>query len=168
MTAVYEAGHIKRRRSTKAEMEARYEALINIVNESAPTGVRFCYYRAVPQRIVSKKESGYNKVQRALVHLRKTGRIPYASITDSSRWRRKPQTWNSAEEMLAVAASGYRRSLWQNADACVEVWCESESVAGGVWPVCDAWDVPLYPIKGQTSARSPTRPRLSITPNPGQ
>jgi hypothetical protein len=151
MTAVYEAGHINRLRSTKAEMAERYDALIDIVTESAPTGVRFVYYRAVPQKIVTKSDSGYAKVQRALVHLRKIGRIPYASITDSSRWMRKPNTWDSAGDALADLTGGYRRSLWQRADSCVEVWCESESVAGVLWPVCSAWDVPLYPIKGQSS-----------------
>jgi hypothetical protein len=105
----------------------------------------------VPRKIVTKSDSGYSKVQRALVHLRKVGRIPYASITDSSRWMRKPTTWNSAEEALADLTSGYRRSLWQRADSCVEVWCESESVAGVLWPVTNKWDVPLYPMKGQTS-----------------
>jgi hypothetical protein len=132
-------------------MEERYEALIQIVIESAPTGVRFVYYRATTQHLITKNDSGYAKVQRALVHLRKTGRIPYASITDSSRWRRKPRTWDNAEDALAELTSGYRRGLWQNADACVEVWCESESVAGVLWPVANKWDVPLYPIKGQTS-----------------
>lgn len=54
--------------------------------------------------------------------------------------------------MLADAASSYRRAPWQDADARVEVWCESESVAGVIWPVTNEWDVPLYPMKGQTSA----------------
>jgi hypothetical protein len=62
MTAVYEAGHIRRSRATRAEMEDRYEALIEIVNESAPTGVRFVYYRAATQHIVPKDDSGSNKV----------------------------------------------------------------------------------------------------------
>jgi hypothetical protein len=154
MTTGYVAGHIKRKRSkrsTKAEMEARYGALIDIVTESAPTGVRFCYYRAATQHIISKNDSGYGMVQRALVHLRKTGRIPYASITDSSRWMRKPRTWGDAEEALSELTFSYRRSLWQNAGSCVEVWCESESVAGVLWPIANKWDVPLYPIKGQAS-----------------
>ncbi len=152
MTAVYEAGHIKRKRSTKAEMAARYQALIQIVAAAAPTGVRFCYYRAVSQGIVPKTNNGYVLVQRALMHLRETGIIPWTSITDSSRWMRKPETWDSVEEMLADAASSYRRALWHDADARVEVWCESESVAGVIWPVTNEWDVPLYPMKGQTSA----------------
>jgi hypothetical protein len=65
---------------------------------------------------------------------------------------RKPETWNSKEELLLAAASSYRRALWPDAAARVEVWCESESVAGVIWPVTSEWDVPLFPIKGQTSA----------------
>ena len=91
-------------------------------------------------------------VQRALMHLRDTGIVPWASITDSSRWMRKPDTWNNVEELLADAAASYRRTLWRDVAARVEVWCESESVAGVIWPVTDEWDVPLFPIKGQTSA----------------
>jgi hypothetical protein len=64
---------------------------------------------------------------------------------------RKPRTWDNAEDALAELTSSYRRWLWQNADSCVEVWCESESVAGVLWPIAYKWDVPLYPIKGQTS-----------------
>jgi hypothetical protein len=152
MITAYEAGHIKRRRSTKAEMAERYEALIQIVTDAAPTGVRFCYYRAVSQGIVPKTDNGYVLAQWALMHLRETRAVPWESITDSSRWMRKPETWNSAEELLADAASSYRRPLWADADARVEVWCESESVAGVIWPVTREWDVPLFPMKGQTSA----------------
>ena len=101
--AVYEAGHIKRKRSTKTEMAERYEALIEIVAAAAPTGVRFCYYRAVSQGIVPKTQNGYVLVQRALMHLRETGDIPWTSITDSSRWMRKPETWDGVDELLADA-----------------------------------------------------------------
>lgn len=152
MTTVYEAGRIKRKRATKAQMEERYQALINIVADAAPTGVRFCYYRAVSQRIVPKTERGYELVQRALMHLRETGIIPWESITDSTRWRRKPETWNSAQELLTNAYGSYRQAMWTDARTRVEVWCESESVAGVIWPITDEWDVPLYPMKGQTSA----------------
>jgi hypothetical protein len=152
MTVVYAAGRTKGKRATKAEMTGRYEALIDIIADAAPTGVRFCYYRAVSQGIVPKTDNGYEMVQRAVMHLRETGVVPWESITDSSRWMRKPDTWNNVEELLADAAASYRRTLWQDAAARVEVWCESESVAGVIWPVTDEWDVPLFPIKGQTSA----------------
>jgi hypothetical protein len=152
MSAVYEAGHVNRRRSTKAEMEERYDALIEIVEDAAPTGVRFCYYRAVSQGIVPKTENGYVMVQRALMHLRETGDVDWSDIVDSSRWMRKPRTWDGVEQLLTATAKSYRVSLWSDADVCVEVWCESDSVAGVIYPVTSEWDVPLYPMKGQTSA----------------
>jgi hypothetical protein len=152
VTAVYEAGHIKRKRSTKTEMAERYGALVDIVTDAAPTGVRFCYYRAVSQGIVRKTNNGYVLVQRALMHLRETGIIPWESITDSSRWMRRPDTWDGVDGLLRDLSKSYRRPLWDEADARVEVWCESESVAGVIWPITDEWDVPLLPMKGQTSA----------------
>ena len=148
----YDAGPIKTIRSTKEQMQTRYDALIQIVSEAAPTGVRFTYYRAVSKGIVHKTNSGYVMVQRALMHLRENGTIPWSSIVDSSRWMRKPETWGSVEEMLSDAAASYRRDLWRTADTRVEVWCESESVAGVIGSETFRWDVPLVPIKGQTSA----------------
>jgi hypothetical protein len=83
---------------------------------------------------VPKTENGYVMVQRALMHLRETGDIAWSDIVDSSRWIRKPRTWDGVEQLLSATASSYRVSLWSDADACVEVWCESESVAGVIYP----------------------------------
>jgi hypothetical protein len=66
-------------------------------------------------------------------------------------WMRKPTTWADADDALVDLMSGYRRSMWQDADVCVEVWCESDSIAGVLWPVTRKWDLPLYPAKGQSS-----------------
>ena len=153
MTAapVYEAGPIKRQRATREEMAARLDAVYEIVAESQPTGIRFVYYRGVARRLVPKSDNGYAKIQRAVKTLRETGRMPWSWIVDSSRWMRKPETWTSIDQMLADAASSYRRALWTDAAVNVEVWCESESVAGVLYPVTEEWDVPLFPIKGQTS-----------------
>ncbi len=133
-------------------MGERFDALVDIVVDAAPTGVRFVYYRAVSKGIVPKTDNGYKQVQRALMALRESGRIYWSDIVDSSRWMRKPETWGSLDEMLSDAAASYRRDLWRSSDNRVEVWCESESVAGVIGPVTFEWDVPLFPIKGQTSA----------------
>ncbi len=147
----YVAGHIKRVRADACEMGERYEALFSIVEESQPTGVRFTYYRAVSKGIVEKTESGYIKVQRALVKMRETGRLPYPWIVDSSRWMRKTPSYDGVEDALRDLSASYRRALWADSGVAVEVWCESESVAGVIGSVTDKWDVPLFPIKGQTS-----------------
>ncbi|MEX5711978.1 hypothetical protein AB1484_27695 [Parafrankia sp. FMc6] len=145
------AGHIKRARASRDEMEARYDALYEIAAETQPTGLRFIYYTATTRGIVEKTDSGYNKVQRAILDMRRADRIPWHWIVDTNRWMRKPTTWSSLDEMLANAAASYRRDLWAASSVLVEVWCESESVAGVINDVTHDWDVPLYPIKGQTS-----------------
>jgi hypothetical protein len=149
--APYVAGHIKRHRATREQMQDRYDAVYDIVRANHPTGIRFTYYTATTRGIVSKDDSGYNKIQRAVLHLRRTGILPWDWIVDTNRWMRKPETWGSVEEMLDDAAASYRRALWRDSPVAVEVWCESESVAGVLYPVTAQWDVPLYPIKGQTS-----------------
>jgi len=150
-TQPYEAGHIRRSRATQAEMEARFDAIYRIVEKSQPTGIRFTYYRAVVEGIVPKTDSGYVKVKRAILQMRRDGILPWSWITDNSRWMRKPRSWDSVEDALADAASSYRKALWRDNHTAVEVWCESESVAGVLVPTTSEWDVPLYPLKGQTS-----------------
>ncbi len=54
---LYGAGHIRRERATAQQMSSRYSALVEIVTEAAPTGVRFVYYRAVSKGIVPKNDN---------------------------------------------------------------------------------------------------------------
>ncbi len=146
------AGVTKRKRATRAEMEHRKKVLFDIVAEAAPTGVRFAYYRAVSKGIIPKTNNGYKMVQRALMDLRESGEMPWTWLVDSSRWMRKPESWTSRDAFAENVVTMYRRNLWADTDDVVEVWCESESVAGVLYQVTARWDVPLYPIKGQTSA----------------
>ena len=62
----YEASQLKRGRATKAEMEARAEALIDIVEEISPCTVRQVFYQATVRGVIEKTEAGYGKVQRLL------------------------------------------------------------------------------------------------------
>lgn len=136
---------------TKAAVEARDAEIWEIVYAQRPTGVRFIYYVATSRNLVPKTEGGYRTVQQTILRLRRSGDIPWDWIIDSSRWMRKPTTWDSVDEMLNDQSASYRRALWTDADTVVEVWCESESVAGVLLPVTHEWDVPLYPCHGQAS-----------------
>lgn len=141
------------RRSTKAEMQQRYALLKEIVDESAPTGIRFVFYRAVSLGIpgITKDDNGYEKVQRALVAMREEGMIDFSAIVDNTRFMRKPSTYPSASWAMRDLALRYRRDYWFARDEAVEVWVESESAAGVLMPVTRLWDIPLYPVKGQSS-----------------
>lgn len=59
MSGVYETSHIKRKRSTKAEVEARRKALYAIVEAMKPMTVRQVFYQATVRGIIDKSEAGY-------------------------------------------------------------------------------------------------------------
>jgi hypothetical protein len=132
-------------------MEARAEALLAIAEEMQPASTRGNFYQASVQGIVEKTEAGYRKVQRMLADLRRDGRLPWHWIADSTRWQRKPRTWNSLEDAIEETARTYRRSLWTNADSYVEVWLEKDALAGVLYPITSKWDVPLMVSRGYAS-----------------
>jgi hypothetical protein len=139
--AVYEASPIKRFRATKAQVGDRRAALFDIVSEMQPMTVRQVYYQATVRNIVEKTEAGYTKVQTDLVQMRKSGDLRYDWLADNTRWQRKPKTFDSVEQALQDTAKFYRKSLWADADAYVEVWLEKDALAGVVYPVTDKYDV---------------------------
>src|SRR5262249_4520156 len=83
--------------------------------------------------------------------LRRTCELPYRDIADLTRWMRKPDTFNSVEEALQETARLYRKSLWRDADAYVEVWDEKDALAGVIYPVTELLDVPLMVTRGFSS-----------------
>jgi hypothetical protein len=97
MTAspVYEASPIKRTRATKTEVEARREALLDIVEVGRPMTVRQVFYQATVRGLVEKAESGYAKVQVDLTKMRRDGSLRYDWLADNTRWQRKPRTFDS-------------------------------------------------------------------------
>jgi hypothetical protein len=150
MTASYQASPIKRR-ATKAEVERRRDELHAIVEAMRPMTVRQVFYQASVRGIVEKTEAGYAKVQTDLVKLRRAGALPYDWLADNTRWQRKPTTFDSVEEALRDTARFYRKNLWADADAYVEVWLEKDALAGVVYPVTSMFDVPLMVARGYAS-----------------
>lgn len=148
---LYVAGGIKRERATRVEMEARYDAIYELCREFHPATVRNIYYRAVVAKLVPKTEAGYAKVQRATAILRRAGRLPYDWIVDNHRWARRPNTWGSLGEFATAMNSLYRRDIWRDMDERVEVWCESDSIAGVLVDVTYGWGVSLFPVSGFSS-----------------
>jgi hypothetical protein len=67
----------KRKRRTKAEMEALRETLYEIVAENAPATVRGIFYLASSAGVVPKTENeGYRPVQRELLKMPRERVIP--------------------------------------------------------------------------------------------
>jgi len=152
MTAtVYGASPIKRQRATKAEVEARREALLDIIEAGQPMTVRQVFYQATVHGLVEKAETGYAKVQVDLTKMRRAGDLPYDWLADNTRWQRKPRTFSSVEDALKETARFYRKNLWAEADAYVEIWLEKDALAGVIYPITSMNDVPLMVARGYAS-----------------
>jgi len=147
----YKASRIKRIRATKAEVEARREALLNIIADGRPMTVRQVFYQATVHGLVEKAETGYSKVQTDLTVMRRAGDLPYDWLADNTRWQRKPRTFDSVEDALKATAKFYRKALWNDANCYVEIWLEKDALAGVVYPVTSTFDVPLMVARGYAS-----------------
>lgn len=126
--------------------------LFAIVAEQAPMSVRQVFYQAETRGLVPKTEAAYkNVVCRLLTKMRLEGELPFDWIADGTRWMRKPTTFGSLEHAIGNVVSTYRRALWDNQDAYIEVWIEKEALAGVVVDVTAEWDVPLMVTRGYPS-----------------
>jgi len=113
--------------------------------------VRQVFYQATVLGVVEKTEAGYSKVQTDLVQMRREGHLPYGWLSDSTRWCRRLETYGSVQEALNETARLYRKSLWRDADCCVEIWLEKDALAGVVDRITYAYDVPLMVARGYAS-----------------
>jgi len=142
----------KRRRRSKAEMAQIRESIDGIVEAEKPTTCRSVFYRMVSRGLIEKRETEYQgTIIRLLTEFRRKGLIPYGWITDGTRLRRKPHTHDSLQDALEWTKQTYRRALWNDQDAYVEVWSEKEAIAGLLFGVTCQWDVPLLVCRGYPS-----------------
>ena len=114
--------------------------------------VRQVFYQMVSLGAIDKTEREYkNAVDRLLNEMRRAKELPFGWITDSTRWMRKPATFSSLKLALKRTSEVYRRSLWDNQDAYVEIWLEKDALSGVLYGVTEEWDVPLMVTRGYSS-----------------
>lgn len=148
--SVYEASRTKSRR-TGVEIAAIKEAIVAILAADHPMTLRGLFYRLVGAGAIPKTEREYEKAGRYLLQLRRDGAVPYGWIADSTRWQRKPRTFATLDAALAETAATYRRALWRDQAASVEIWCEKDTLAGVLYDETAPWDVPLMVCRGFSS-----------------
>lgn len=142
------------RRRTKAEMAELRDAIRALAQEHRPCTVRQIYYLGIG-RWWEKDSDGsrrvYNTVCRLLGEMREAEIVPWGWIADNTRWQRKRTMFTSTEHILRSVAATYRRDLWARQPRHVEVWCESDSIAGVLDDVTMPAGVALFPCRGQSS-----------------
>jgi hypothetical protein len=133
------------------------EIVLEVAGAEAPISVRGIAYRVlthpanVEAGVIAKSEADFRKVQRAVLKLRRSGRMPYEWIADGTRWTIRPTTHADADAALADLSASYRRDLWTRQDHRVEVWTEKDAMAGVLTPVTDRWQVGLFVSRGFAS-----------------
>jgi len=148
---IYKASPIKRSRATQVEMQARRVALFHLIDDMKPMTVRQCFYQATVKNLVEKSGAGYAKIQTTLADMRREGDLPYEWLVDNTRWQRKPRTYSGVEQALNETARLYRKALWNDIDAYVEIWLEKDALAGVILPITAQYDVPLMVARGYAS-----------------
>lgn len=129
------------------------EAIVALTDDYDVMTVRQVFYALVSRGIVPKEETrGYRPVQRQVLDLRKAGLLPWQFISDSTRWMRKPETWDTVEDAMSMLARTYRRDLWRSQHLRIEVWLEKDALASVISPVTSGWDVALMVSRGISSA----------------
>jgi hypothetical protein len=122
------------------------------LEEDKPMTVRQLFYRLVSQGIIDKTEQEYKQtVVRLLAEMRRSGQIPFSWIADNTRWMRKPKTHSGLAAALDETASVYRRAIWDEQNAYVEIWLEKDALAGVLFEITKQWDVPLMVTRGYAS-----------------
>lgn len=153
-TAVYRPRTIKRDRRTRERVELLDNQILEVLQEDHPQSIRHVFYRMTDPRLaepVSKSEQGYRAVQHRITELRRSGRLPYGWITDSTRRGYHTPTFKSGADFLRAYSGLYRADIWRDAPYYVEVWCESRSIAGVIESDCRELAVSLYPAGGFSS-----------------
>lgn len=148
---VYEASPIKRHRRTQADMQKIRDGLYCLLEADHPQTVRGSWYQTTVLGLLPKIEAANDTVGRLLGHMRKSGVVPWEWIADSTRWMRKPNTYDDVDEILDIAAKSYRKAIWNDQNAYVEIWIEKDALAGVIYEVTEEWDVPLMVTRGYPS-----------------
>jgi hypothetical protein len=142
----------KKPRRKPGDIRAIEDAIIDVLATERPMTVRQVFYQLVGRGVIAKTEGEYKQtVVRLLTDLRRSGRVPFDWIADNTRWQRKPVTHSSLESALRRTCEAYRRSIWDNQDAYVEIWLEKDALAGVLYQVTADWDVPLMVTRGYPS-----------------
>jgi hypothetical protein len=151
--AAYGTSPVKRIRRTQDEIGALDDALIPIVENQKPMTVRQVFYQATVKKLVPKDEAtGYRPVQRRLVALRESGRIPYGWITDNLRFVHGHTRYGDLQEFADDVSRLFRRDYWRDAEAQVEIWIEKDALASVISPVViKEWGLDLHVARGFSS-----------------
>jgi hypothetical protein len=126
---------------------------ILVILETTPGAIstRQAYYALVSVGAIPATASGYDRIQRLLVQLRRSGAIHPERICDRTRSKIVRSSWSGLDSLLESAQIQYRRDYWADQPTAVMVAVEKAALEGFFTEVCDDFGVPLYVSRGYPS-----------------
>jgi len=121
---------VKRKRRTRAEMDALRTAAVEVLSGENPMTVRQVYYQLVARQLIDNNRGQYQAVSDMLVKLRQEGAVPWEWIEDRNRRPRVVQMFDGLDEFIGAVRRSYRRDVWQDQGGSVEAWLEKDALSG--------------------------------------
>jgi hypothetical protein len=116
-----------------------------------PMTLRQLYYRCVSCGLLNNAQAEYKRLGAIMTRLRESGEVPLPWIVDHVRATLKPSSWTGLGDFRETVVECYRKDLWANAAAHVEVFVEKDAIAGTIQPVTAELDIALRVCRGFSS-----------------
>src|SRR5262249_8295601 len=127
-------------------------AIRDLLEASHPQTVRQVFYALSVKGLVGKTETEYKMtVGRLLVDMRERGEIPFEWIVDHTRATYCPTSFLSVSDSHRWLTKRYRRSLWDDAQVLIYVFCEKDALAAVLEQETAKLCVPLVVCRGYSS-----------------
>ncbi len=141
---------LKRKRRTKAEVEAVREAAREELAIGHPMTLRQVHYRLVSRDDVIHPNtvSAYDTLSGWLRDDRLAGVIPWEWMEDRLRQATQWAMWDAPATFLHGVRDDYHRNVWQDQSHYVEVWCEKDALSGIFSSVLGRYGVTLNVGRG--------------------
>jgi hypothetical protein len=147
-TRTADASSTKRHRRTRQELDSLDTLIYETVEEHRPCTVRQVFYLVTSQGGVEKTEKGYGLVQRRLMAMRTTERMPWFWLADNTRWRSGVSTYLSAADCVRTMVDGFYLDIQAYQDTRLEVWAEKDAITGVLSPITRKYRIDLMPCRG--------------------
>jgi hypothetical protein len=112
---------------------------------------RQVFYQCVSRAAIENIPRNYDRVQRLLVDMRRSGEIPFDRVVDRTRSKHHWEGWDSLEEVLEQNAVQYRRDPWRDQRTVVMVACEKQALEGIFAEEVDNYGTSLWVTRGYPS-----------------
>ncbi len=103
---------------------------LDVLAAHHPMTVRQVYYQLVSRQVIENNRGQYQAVSALLVGARRDGTIPWEWIEDRLRRPRLVQMWDGLGDFADTVRRAYRRDVWTDQPAYVEVWLEKDALSG--------------------------------------